>query len=296
MQQHLSTAVASSIANATGEPLAKITSFRAVSGGCINHAGSIELVDGRKYFLKSNAASPPTMFQCEATGLTELAKARAIAVPQVITCGRSGTTNFLVLDWIESVARQPDFSQQLGRQLAAVHQTAISDRFGFGTSNFLGSTEQPNDWRNDWVEFWAENRLEYQLRLARDRGLGGPELQKLGQRLLDRLPGYLEIGHERPSLIHGDLWSGNYLVGAGGEPVLIDPAVYFGCREAEFGMTTLFGGFDDDFYAAYNEVFPMADNSSDRIAIYRLYHLLNHLNLFGTSYLSGCLDILKRYT
>ncbi len=295
MEQRLSSAVESSIADATGEPTSKIISFRPVGGGCINHAGKIELADGRIYFLKSNSDSPPTMFRCEAAGLMALAKAKAVVVPQVIACGQTGTTRFLILEWIESAARRPDFSQQLGRQLAAVHQTQTADQFGFATSNFLGSTAQPNGWRVDWVEFWAENRLGHQLRLAQDGGLGGPQLQKLGQRLLDRLPGYLDIGDERPSLIHGDLWSGNYLAGPQGEPVLIDPAVYFGHREAEFGMTTLFGGFDDDFYAAYNEFFPMAENSFDRIAVYRLYHLLNHLNLFGTGYLNGCLDILKKY-
>ena len=295
MDQNFSNAVESLIAEATGEHLSKIVTAQTVGGGCINDARKIELADGRRFFLKSNSSSPPAMFQCEADGLVEIAKAKAIAVPEVVGCGNSPAARFLVLELVDSATRQPDFSQIMGRQLALLHKSSTSVQFGFGESNFLGSTVQPNEWRDDWVAFWSEHRLGFQLRLARDQGLGGPELQKLGQRLLDRLPDHISTGPEPPSLIHGDLWSGNYMVGPYGEPVLIDPAVYFGHREAEFGMTTLFGGFDDDFYAAYNEVLPMAPHATDRIAIYRLYHLLNHLNLFGTSYLSGCLEILKKY-
>ena len=181
----------------------------------------------------------------------------------------------------------------MARRLAQLHTTSASE-FGFVTDNFLGATPQPNPSTRNWVEFWNTYRMEHQLRLANDKGFGGA-LQELGRRLMNRMEDWLTNDEESPALIHGDLWSGNYFVDESGCPVLLDPAPYFASREAEFGMTTLFGGFDDRFYAAYNEMMPMPDGSENRIAIYRLYHLLNHLNLFGSSYLDGCLQILKKY-
>lgn len=235
------------------------------------------------------------MFECEVNGLRELNSANAVRIPEAIGVGETADLSYLVLEFIESAKRQPRFSREMGIQLAFMHQTS-SEKFGFHEPNYLGNSHQPNSWMDSWVEFWRINRLGFQLRLASENGKGNKELQRLGDRLLPRLDEHLAPTiDESPALLHGDLWSGNYISGPVGEPVFVDPAAYFGHREAEFGMTTLFGGFDADFYDAYNEVNPLAEGSTDRIAIYRLYHLLNHLNLFGRSYLDDCLQILKKY-
>ena len=171
---------------------------------------------------------------------------------------------------------------------------AASGPFGFEEDNYIGATPQPNAWTDDWVTFFAEQRLGFQLRLAADNGFGG-ELARLGERLLSRLGELIDEPAEPACLLHGDLWGGNYLCDAEGQPVLIDPAAYYGRREAELAMTTLFGGFDSAFYGAYEEAWPLAPGSAERLEIYKLYHLLNHLNLFGGGYLGGCLGVLRRF-
>lgn len=283
------------ISENSGHP-AEIQLATTVGGGCINQAQKIVLKDGRQFFLKINSLEYSEMFVREASGLNALRSTDTIRVPKVIGFGQSDVETFLILEHIQTGRKQPGFFESFGRQLAALHLRGESENFGYHDDNFIGSTLQPNGWSPSWIEFWSENRIEYQLRLAREKGLGSKRLQSLGRKLLERLPVLLATNEVVPALLHGDLWSGNYLSDSEGHPVLIDPAVYFGHNEAEFGMTTLFGGFDDAFYAAYNEVSPFEEGWQDRVAIYRLYHLLNHLNLFGTSYLSGCLDILEEYT
>ncbi len=153
---------------------------------------------------------------------------------------------------------------------------------------------QPNPWTRSWLEFFRRHRLGHQLELARRQGRADGELDRLGERLLDRLDQWLDVPGEPPCLLHGDLWSGNFMVGPQGEPVLIDPACYYGHREAELAMTQLFGGFAPEFYAAYEEAWPLPPESAPRVAIYKLYHLLNHLNLFGGSYRGQCVGVLRR--
>lgn len=272
-----------------------VVDVASVSGGCINRSYRVTMRDGEPLFVKANDGARFEMFAREQDGLERLAAASVIRIPRIVALGKTSRDSFLVLEWIEPGTPSGNYSQQMGHALGETHRQRVGDRFGLDDDNYLGSTAQPNGWSNDWVSFWAEQRLGFQIKLAVDAGLDSGALSRLGRKLIGRLDTLIQMPEEPPVLIHGDLWSGNHLCDSQGNPVLIDPAVYYGCREAEFGMTTLFGGFDDLFYAAYNEVWPLADGHAERIEIYRLYHLLNHLNLFGRSYLSDCLDILKKY-
>lgn len=273
----------------------RVLSFQGLGGGCINDARRVETTDG-VYFLKSNPAPLPGMFPREAEGLAALAAVGAIAVPEPVHAhdGGEGIIPFLLTTWIEPGRRARGFSREFGRRFARLHKEGTGERFGFAHDNYLGSTPQPNGWSDDWVAFFREERLGHQLALARRNGFGG-ELQLLGERLLDGLPDFIGEPGEPPTLLHGDLWGGNYMVTDSGAPALIDPAAYYGRREADLAMTRLFGGFDGEFYAGYEEVWPLAGGSGLRIDIYQLYHLLNHLNLFGGSYLGGCIRILRRW-
>jgi len=234
-------------------------------------------------------------FASEAAGLDALGQTNSIRVAKVIGVGQAESKFVLVLELIGSRIPNADFFERFARQLAETHRAGSADQFGFEHDNFLGETFQPNPWTVDWVEFWSESRLSFQLKLARDNGFGGNDLQRLGVTMLGRLDSLIGASSEQPALIHGDLWSGNWLCDRNHQPVLIDPAAYYANREAEFGMTTLFSGLPNKFYDAYQEVWPMESGWRDRVAIYRLYHLLNHLNLFGTSYLSDCLAILRKF-
>ena len=290
----------SSSANLRSDPAAKILSTESISGGCISSAQVVTLKDGRQYFVKSNP-DQANMFEPEAAGLVAIAATEAIRVPAVIGHGKSDSgTGFLVLEFIESSPRPKDFFEHFGRSLGQMHLNstkAHSDgQFGLDHANFIGSTPQENDWSQNWPMFFACHRIGYQLKLANENGLANSEFNRSCEKLIGRLPELLVTPNEPPALIHGDLWSGNFMVGSTGEPVLIDPAVYFASREAEFGMTKLFGGFSSEFYHAYNEAYPLSDGWEERAEIYKLYHLINHLNLFGTSYLSGCLTILRKFS
>ena len=270
--------------------------FNQVGGGCINDAIDLETQQHR-YFVKSNAAAnAEAMFQAEAEGLALLSQG-ALKVPNVVVHGAvSEGPAVLVLDWIESRTPVANFSEELGRGLAELHTNVVSDKCGLVTDNFLGTSVQKNERGMNWLEFWKRNRLGYQLDLAFRDGRIAVEWRVRCERFLDRLDGLLGSQGEPFSLLHGDLWNGNYMVGDAGHPVLIDPAVYFGPAEADFGIIALFGGFEQRFFDAYHELRPCRDGFSERVEVYKLYHLLNHLNLFGASYLSPSLSIIQQFS
>lgn len=268
-----------------------------VAGGSINRASRLELADGRTVFCKENSLRHAGLFEGEARGLVALRAADGPRVPEVYGYFDDGSSQFLLIEWIEPGRRDAAFFLRFGRELAAMHRANRSARCGFDRDNHIGATEQRNGWLDGWHEFFAERRIEFQVRLARDRGLLDAAAAASADRLASRLAGLLpDLDDGEASILHGDLWGGNYLVGDSGEPVLIDPAVYYGHREADLAMTELFGGFGGAFYTAYEEEWPLEPGYRDRRDIYNLYHLLNHLNLFGGSYLGQCLSILRRHT
>ena len=295
MNAPLHQALETVIARATGDG-SSIRREARLGGGCISRAACLELADGRRFFFKSNADPLPGLFEREAEGLVALAGSGALRVPKVIgTGGGDGSSDpFIVMEMIESGRRSSDFSEQFGRRLAELHRASTADLYGFAADNYIGATPQPNTWCEDWVAFWRNHRLGFQLKRAFDNGYRSA-LGSSGSKLMDRLDEWIGEPVEPPTLCHGDLWSGNYLVDENGQAVLIDPAAYYGRREADLAMTSMFGGFDGRFYSAYRETWPLEDGSEDRMQIYQLYHHLNHLNLFGAGYLGGCEAILRRY-
>jgi protein-ribulosamine 3-kinase len=294
-------AIEEAVAETTGREV-RIVGERPVGGGCIHDARIVELSDGGRLFVKSNRSAPADMFEREAEGLRALAEPYergALRVPADPIAGESPDgSRFLILEAIGTSSPGRQFFEDFGRRFARLHRETIRKddrRFGFEHDNYLGSTPQPNGRMASWVGFFRERRLGHQLRLARSKGLSDSDLDLLGDRLLDRLDEWIDLPDEPACLLHGDLWGGNFLASDTGEPVLVDPAVYHGHREADLAMTRLFGGFDRAFYAAYEEEWPLPPGSPERIEIYKLYHLLNHLNLFGRGYRGQCLAILRGF-
>jgi fructosamine-3-kinase len=262
----------------------------AVGGGCINT--TVRLSDGRRsYFVKLNSARLLEMFAAEAEGLAELARTGTLRVPRPLCHGSSDGQAYLVMEYLELGRPHSNAAREAGHRLAALHRT-VASRFGWQRDNALGATPQPNGWLQDWMDFWRERRLGFQLRLAARYGYGG-RLQERGERLLEACPALLDHT-PAPSLLHGDLWSGNLGYAQDGQPLVFDPAVYYGDREADLAMTELFGGFPAAFYAAYREAWPLAPGYQVRKTLYNLYHILNHLNLFGGGYLGQALRMVER--
>jgi protein-ribulosamine 3-kinase len=241
-------------------------------------------------FIKTGPASALDMFEAEAEGLRELAAARAIRVPAVIDCGIDDGGAFIAIERLRFERPTAATETALGEQLAALHGHS-KDRYGWHRDNTIGPTPQQNPWTEDWVSFFREHRLGFQLELAASKGYGG-ELQTLGTRLVDALPQFFDGYEPQASLCHGDLWSGNWGV-AEGVPVIFDPAVYYGDRESDIAMTMLFGGFGRNFYRAYGSSWPMQSGHEDRLKLYQLYHVINHLNLFGTGYLGQAINLMR---
>ncbi len=269
---------------------------RPAGGGSINRTSVLELSDGSHLFLKANDRAPAGLFREEARGLLALAAAEGPRVPRPLALFTDGGARYLLLEHIDTGRRAAGFDHSFGVALAQLHRSARADHCGFSNHNHIGATEQRNTLERDWHRFFGVHRLEFQMALARDRGYGDAAMHTQLTRLVQRLPELIPVpDHGGPSLLHGDLWSGNYLVGADGAPVLIDPAVYYGHREADLAMTELFGGFGEGFYRGYHEYWPLEPGYAERRDIYNLYHLLNHLNLFGSSYLGSCMAILRRF-
>lgn len=272
----------------------KIKSLSSLSGGCISDAFKVTTIDGSNYFLKYNPAISNDMFIKEANGLKELAKANAIRIPEVL----SFNDDFILLEFISTGSRKKNFFEEFGRSFAQMHKFS-SNTFGFYEDNYIGSNPQINipdeKQKSNWVNFYFNKRILYQLQLAEKLGNSTPELRKGISKLENKIQEIIGNTQEKPSLLHGDLWGGNYMVDENSNAVLIDPAVYYGHREADLGMTKLFGGFSSEFYRAYNETFPLEDGYEYRENIYKLYHILNHLNLFGGGYYSQVLSLIKFY-
>lgn len=268
-----------------------------VSGGDINEAYACTLSDGSKIFMKSNRRKNIDFFRKESAGLLAIKQTNTIKTPDALGLGEDEDRSFLFLSFIEPKNQVPSFYEDFGRKLALFHSAAAESfvsggKFGFIHDNYIGAGYQVNSPRDTWIEFFRDCRLKPQFTRAEryfDRGM----IRK-AESLMEKLDKFI-IEPDMPSLLHGDLWSGNYMTGSDGEAWLIDPAVYVGHAEADIAMTELFGGFGRDFYAAYREAKPIAPDYEDRKEIYNLYHLLNHLNLFGGGYLYSVQRIIERY-
>jgi fructosamine-3-kinase len=267
----------------------RIRDQRGVGGGCINTAYKVT-DQQQSYFIKTNSARFAFMFEAEAEALREMAASRTVRVPEPVCYGEFDGQCYLVLEYLELGGRAD--MEAFGRQFAEMH-SVTQDRFGWRIDNTIGSTPQPNAPMDDWIAFWRERRLGFQLQTAANNGYGG-ELQRLGERLLADMPA-LFVGRQlQASMLHGDLWSGNYGALRDGAPVIFDPAFYYGDREADLAMTSLFGGFGGRFYAAYNEAWPLDDAYELRRTFYNIYHIINHLNLFGGGYHGQAIGMMER--
>jgi len=271
----------------------KIRSASPLSGGCISNAFRIIDETGKNYFLKINS-SVKDLFIKEANGLKELRRACAIRIPEVAVYD----TDFLMTEFIEQGHQKVNFFEDFGRRFSELHKFR-EKKFGFYENNYIGSNPQTNipdkKEENDWIQFYFNKRILYQYRLAEKNGYATKELQNGISQLEKKIELILGNSTEPPSLLHGDLWSGNYMIDEKGEACLIDPAVYYGHREADLAMTKLFGGFSHEFYSSYRENFPLKEGYEYRENIYKLYHVLNHLNLFGRGYYSQAVSLIKFY-
>jgi len=263
-----------------------IQSKNAIASGCINQAFNISDGD-RTYFVKQNSSQFGDMFEVEAISLAELTSSNTIKVPQPICYGSIGDEAYLVLEHLDLNGCINSVAQ--GKQLAAMHQVSHS-QFGWHKNNTIGSTPQSNQQSNNWVTFWREQRLLPQLELALRNGY---QLDAVEQ-LIDCFDALFENYQPQASMLHGDLWGGNAAALGDGTPVIFDPAFYYGDRETDIAMTHLFGGFEADFYAAYNEAWPLQAGHQERRTFYNLYHIINHLNLFGRGYLRQAISMAER--
>lgn len=283
-------AIARCIEAALGRPFTPGT-IEPVSGGCINQALVLRGATQR-YFVKLNRPDRAEMFAAEADGLGELHAVGALRVPRPICAGVDNGEAFLVLEYLELGTDRGASQKQLGQRLANLHRQT-RPRFGWRRDTTIGSTAQPNAEDDDWIQFWRTRRLNHQLALATRNGYGRVLASRganLAERLGDFFAGYRPVA----SLLHGDLWAGNYGVLKNGEPVIFDPAVYYGDREADVAMTELFGGFGPQFYAAYSDAWPLDPGYAVRKELYNLYHVLNHANLFGGSYVAQATQLIDR--
>ncbi len=275
-----------------------IRSARPVSGGMINSA--VRLETGREiYLLKWNAESPPGLFESEARGLETIASTHTVRVPAVLGVGEASAEHpaFLLLEFLQGSGSGD--AARLGEQVAEMHRQGVSPHnppaYGLDYDNYIGSPLQRNGWEQDWATFFARYRLRPQMEFARQTGRLTPSRRQKLERLIERLPDLLGGVERRPALIHGDLWGGNVIPGPDGL-ALIDPAISYSDREAEIAYTELFHGFSARFYAAYQATWPLDPGYPQRRDLYNLYHLLNHLNLFGESYGYQVDAILRQYT
>ncbi len=293
----LSNALASLFGNGVG-----IANTERIQGGDINKAYALTLSTGDKIFMKANAKENVSFFRAESASLSAIGATKTVLTPEILCTGTDDGEivgySFLLLKCIEIGKKHPDYFERFARSLAGLHSAPTEailsgeKKFGFFEDNFIGSRGQDNTPSETWVSFFRDRRLAPQFKAA-ETYFSSDDRKKI-TRLLDRLDDFL-VEPENPSLLHGDLWSGNLLCGADGNAVLIDPAAYVGHAEADLAMTELFGGFPPAFYSAYKNVRPLQDGYEDRRDLYNLYHLLNHLNMFGENYLGAVLSVVDEY-
>jgi fructosamine-3-kinase len=282
--------IISDIEAATGHSLqqADITS---IGGGCINSA--FRLDNGKeRFFIKVNSPNLGAMFEAEAHGLQEMKATDSVRIPDVISYGVADGHSYLALEYVPLGSLRGQASALLGKQLAQMHKVK-QPYFGWHRDNTIGSTPQINNRHHNWLEFWQQERLGQQLQFAASNGFGG-RLQNQGEKLVQNLSKLLDGYSPQPALLHGDLWGGNAAADDRGNPVIFDPACYYGDREADLAMTELFGGFGHDFFAAYDAEYPVDSGYQTRKTLYNLYHILNHLNLFGGGYLGQAESMIDR--
>jgi fructosamine-3-kinase len=275
------------------------TRYSSIDGGCINETYKIAIHNSSKFFLKVNSAIQfPGLFEKEKNGLGLLASKNLIRVPKVFIYDRIGQQQILLLEWIEGGLRTKEFWRKFGEDLARLHDETWSDpdsqaMFGLNEDNYMGSLIQTNTPYNNWPDFFINCRLQPQIKLAAEKNWLHAKHLTAFENLFPKLSSI--FNEENSSLLHGDLWSGNFMCDENSEPILIDPAVYYGHRSVDLGMTTLFGGFDKEFYDAYNYYHPFPKNFHEQWDVANLYPLLIHLNLFGSGYLSQIETLLKKY-
>lgn len=270
----------------------EIKNSHSVSGGSINRAAKITTNKG-DFFLKWNRSMPDDFFEKEANGLRRLGRGKSnLRIPKVISTGEpeSGQPGYLLMEFIEE-GRGGD-SYEFGRQLAILHQTE-AEQFGLETDNYIGSLPQSNRHHENWIDFFVKERINPQIQMAVDSGKLNSGFFQNWERLSAKLDEIFPPA--KPSLLHGDLWGGNYLFNSEGKAVLIDPAVYYGHPEMDLSFTKMFGGFSPEFYSGYESESPLEPEFSERVPIYNLYPLLVHVNLFGGHYTSQFKSILKNY-
>ena len=268
----------------------QVASVRSEASGCINEGFRCGSSDG-EVFIKLNSVKHLEMFAAEAAGLAEIAGTGTLRVPAPLAAGSSGEYAYLAMEYLELGRGLPDTPRRLGERLAEMHSHRW-DRFGWHRDNTIGTTLQRNDPDDIWVRFFRDQRLGYQLELAAEGGFD--DLAEPGAELMEKLPLFFTRHSPEPSLLHGDLWGGNHDAMPGGDPVVFDPAVYYGDREADLAMTQLFGGFAPSFYEAYHHVWPVEADYEVRAELYNLYHVLNHANLFGLGYAKQARGMMER--
>lgn len=266
--------------------------FTPVSGGCINNGGKVTIGKSTHFLKWNDLKKYPGMFEAESKGLSLLALSNALSIPQVIFVGSAHHYQFLLLQFIEHGVQRGSYWDHFGRRLAVMHKTSDAT-FGLDHDNYIGSLRQHNNQSSTWVEFFATQRLMRQVEMALNAGRLDIATRKRFDRLFAMLPSLLP--EEPPSLLHGDLWSGNLMTTSSGDPCVIDPAVYFGHREVDLAVTQLFGGFDSRFLDSYNEAFPLLAGYRERLDLYNLYPLLVHVNLFGGGYTSQVATTLNKF-
>jgi protein-ribulosamine 3-kinase len=273
----------------------RVQSSTPTGGGSINQTSILQLNNGERVFLKKNSRPPNGFFAAEAKGLKLLAKVKnEVRIPKPLAIQDSPNPTFLILEYLEETQPTKNFTSRFAQSLAKLHRVT-QNNFGLDHDNYIGSTPQINTLETDGIKFFRDHRLRFQQDLARQSGKLPLTADKNLSKLCDQLGNYLDISGENPALLHGDLWSGNYFPDASQTPCIFDPAVYFGLREADLAMTELFGRLPQKFYDVYHESFPLNPGYEERKDLYNLYHLLNHLNLFGGSYLSSVEQVLKKY-